>query len=234
VIHCDSDDWVDVDMYEKLYAVANGQQADIVCCGFEVNSEIGVLSKAEYGRSDFFSPISFNISPLTGSTVNKLVRRSIITRNNIRFPENIGWGEDFCVAISCLLLAVKTVCIEECPYHYRMNESSITHTLCRKKVLELIGVAGYVEDFLITHNLLQECEFQLKYLKFQLKAPFLMFPEVRDIKRWNSLFSECNSQIFQYPSPLYIRLVAKLIVMGLPKCAQLILILKDIYQKIKR
>lgn len=234
VIHCDSDDWVDVDMYEKLYAVANGQQADIVCCGFEVNSEIGVLSKAEYGRSDFFSPISFNISPLTGSTVNKLVRRSIITRNNIRFPENIGWGEDFCVAIPCLLLSKKTICIEHCPYHYWMNESSITHTLSSKKVEDLVGVAGYVEDFLIAHNLMQEYEFQLNYLKFQVKAPYLVFSEVRNVERWNSLFPESNCQIFQYPSSFYLRVVAKIIVLGFPRCAKFVLALKDTYQKLMR
>lgn len=234
VIHCDSDDWVDVDMYERLYVVASEQQADIVCCGFEINSESGVLSKAEYGRSDFFSPISFDISPLTGSTVNKLVRRSIITQNNIRFPENIGWGEDFCVAISCLLLSAKTVCVEECPYHYWMNESSITHTLSCNKVEELIGVAGLVEEFLNAHNLLQEYEFQLNYLKFQVKAPYLMFPEVRDIARWDSLFPECNSQISNYPSSFYLRIVAKMIVLGFPRCAKMVLALKDMYQKLKR
>lgn len=234
VIHCDSDDWVDLDMYERLYAVACEQQADIVCCGFEINTDKRILNKAEYGRSDFFNPINFDISPLTGSTVNKLVRRHIINHNNIRFPDNIGWGEDFCVAISCLLLSSKTICVEDCPYHYWMNESSITHTLSNKKVEELVGVAGYVEDFLNAHDLKQKYEYQLNYLKFQVKAPYLMFSEVRNVERWNSLFPESNCQILQYPSSFYLRIVAKMIVLGFPRCAKMVLALKDMYQKLKR
>lgn len=234
VIHCDSDDWMDVDMYERLYAVACDQQADVVCCGFKIDSESGVIGKSKYDRLDFFNSITFDIGPLCGSVWNKLIRRSIITQNNIRFPEYIGWGEDFCVAIPCLLLSKKTICIEHYPYHYWMNESSITHTLSCKKVEDLVGVAGYVEDFLIAHNLMQEYEFQLNYLKFQVKAPYLVFSEVRNVERWNSLFPESNCQIFQYPSSFYLRVVAKIIVFGFPRCAKFVLALKDTYQELMR
>ena len=34
VIHCDSDDWVDKDMYERLYRKAQETDADIVGCNF--------------------------------------------------------------------------------------------------------------------------------------------------------------------------------------------------------
>lgn len=234
VIHCDSDDWVDVDMYEKLYTVANQQQADIVCCGFEINSEAGVLSKAEYGQSDFFSPISFNISPLTGSTVDKLVRRSIITQNNIRFPENIGWGEDFCVALSCLLLSSKTVCISDCPYHYWQNETSITHTLSKRKARELIEVADYVQSFLYKNKLMNQYDFQFNYLKFQVKAPFLMFKEIRDLREWRIVYPESNMHIWDYPVPIYLRIAAKLTVRRLYLLADIVLRARDIVSSIIR
>jgi glycosyltransferase involved in cell wall biosynthesis len=234
VIHCDSDDWVEREMYNVMYETAVREDADVVCCGFTVDYSDGKVQSVRYTNVGEMKEVSFNIAPLTGSVWNKLVRRSMLVDAGVSFPQNINWGEDFCVAISSLLLSNKTVCVEESLYHYCMNGASITHTLSSKKVEELIEVAAYVEGFLNAHNLLQDYEFQLNYLKFQLKAPFLMFSEIRNITRWNSLFPESNSQIFHYPFPLYLRIAAKLIVMGLSKCAQLVLVIKDIYQKKKK
>ena len=34
LIHCDADDWVEADMYESLLAVADREDADVVCSSF--------------------------------------------------------------------------------------------------------------------------------------------------------------------------------------------------------
>ena len=33
IIHCDSDDWVDKDLYATMYKKAAKENADVVCCG---------------------------------------------------------------------------------------------------------------------------------------------------------------------------------------------------------
>ena len=37
VIHCDSDDWVEKNMYETLYCEGKKSNADVVCCGFYID-----------------------------------------------------------------------------------------------------------------------------------------------------------------------------------------------------
>lgn len=40
VIYCDGDDWVDPDMYEKLYIKAREDNADIVMCDYYEENEV--------------------------------------------------------------------------------------------------------------------------------------------------------------------------------------------------
>ncbi len=42
IIHCDSDDWIDDDLYEKLYLKAIEEKSDIVLCDF-IREESGNL-----------------------------------------------------------------------------------------------------------------------------------------------------------------------------------------------
>ena len=41
IIHCDSDDWVDIDLYEKLYNKAEETGADITICDFQCEYNSG-------------------------------------------------------------------------------------------------------------------------------------------------------------------------------------------------
>ena len=47
VIHCDSDDWVDTDMYRAMYEKAKEEDADVVLCGFVRSDGERILSKQD-------------------------------------------------------------------------------------------------------------------------------------------------------------------------------------------
>jgi len=227
VVHCDSDDWVDLTMYERMYAVAQAEDADVVCCGYEMVGKSGRIFVETFNRADYFDFVVFNISPLTGSLCLKIVRRERLLAAGIRFPENIGWGEDFCVSVSGLLLSRKTVCMKEIFYHYWLNEDSITHTLTEKKITELIGIGRYMEAFLKKTGNDEKYGFQLNYLKFQIKLPLLAQKKFRDIPRWKSIYPECHPDVWKYDSPLSLKLMAWLISRNLDWLAYLGLTLRD-------
>ncbi len=234
VIHCDSDDWIDPNMYESLFKEAIKNDADVVCCGYYVEEHNKTVDKKYYQRTDFFSPLLFDVSPLTGSLCNKLVRRELISKNNIVFPKGINWGEDFCFAISVLISSHKTVCLSDCFYHYCQNEASITNTPSINKIKELTKVADVVEQFLQKKDKTSVCENQINYLKFQLKSCLLRSSEVRNIELWRSLFPECHKDIFSYPYSTYMKIAAKLAAYHVDFGSYLILKLHDIYQIMRR
>ena len=225
VIHCDADDWAEKDMYESLYIAAHGNNADIACCGFYVDTpdgkELARLPGTEYH-------LEFNISPIYGSLWSKMIRREVITRNGIGFYENINWGEDFMVSIQSQLLANKIVVVNRPIYHYVQNTHSITHSLTRGKCIELIQCGYKMEQFLSEHGFLESYAFELNYLKFQLKQYLIIIPEIYSPSEWKKYFPECHQDIMKYKVPLYLRVSSWLIAHHLTPVASMILSLRSL------
>lgn len=227
VIHCDSDDWVDLDMYKTMYDTAIREGADVVCCGYMIEYSDGRKQKCYVEEKTLCRKVRFNISPTTGSLVNKIVRLQNLRDVNVHFPQDTNWGEDFCVSIAGLLLSRKTICLPNCYYHYWQNVESITHTISRERCLELLRVAGHVDEFLQQIGKRDEYEYELNYLKFQCKSRFLLDKSVRDIKFWLQTFPDCHKNIMSYPSALYFRVVSWMVVHHLNWIALPILKLRD-------
>ena len=233
VIHCDSDDWIEPQMYETLYNTAQQEHADVVCCGFTIDFSDGKSRNVTYSQAGVVSLIQFNLAPLTGSLVNKLVRRSMLLDAGISFPESINWGEDFYVSICGQLMASKVYRIQDCFYHYYQQSDSITHTITRKRGLELLGIGKAIQDFLKRQNLLDKYFYQLNYLKFQLKSSFLRRKEIRDLRLWKNTYPECHNDIMKYSNANYIKIAAWLVAHNLPCVAIVILKTYDIYNKFR-
>lgn len=227
VIHCDSDDWVELDMYESMYNTAIIEDADVVCCGYSVEYANGRKQDVLCNKENLCSKVVFNLAPQTGSLCSKIVRLSNLRNANVSFPQDTNWGEDFCVSIAGLVLSKKTVVLDSCFYHYWQNTDSITHTISKTKCLELTKVPQHVEEFLLSAGLLQKYKHQLNYLKFQSKAVLLRDKGVRDIKLWKSIYPECHYDIFSYRYPLYFKIASWFISHNMTAVAKPILLLKD-------
>lgn len=229
IIHCDSDDWADLDMYESAYKAAVNNDADVVRMGFITEYSNGNSHESRFPSENYFDDLKFNISPPTGSVGGGLVRSSLLRENGIKFPLDTNWGEDFCVSISALLVSRKTICLLTCPYHYWQNIESITHTVSKERALELSKIGGHVERFLRSKGLYGKYEYQLNYLKFQVKSMLLIAKSARDVSLWLETYPECHNHIRQYPAPLYQKITAFLLLgKGTRWIGVLILKLRDL------
>ena len=120
IIVCDSDDWVELDMYERLYNAAKETCADIVMCG--------AIAEYSDGRSvpfqKWFKHLDFegHMKELFGTGYNnswiRLVKRSIFTDNNIYYEKGVDMGEDCFILYKLLLTKPKLAQIDAKLYHY--------------------------------------------------------------------------------------------------------------------
>lgn len=227
IIHCDSDDWVDLDMYKTMYDIAIRENADEVCCGYVIEYSDGRIQECLVDEKRFCGKINFNLAPTTGSLVNKIVRLKNLRDAHVHFPIDTNWGEDFCVSIAGLLLSRKTVCIPDCFYHYWQNVDSITHTISRERCMQLLRVAAHVDDLLQQIDKKEEYQHELNYLKFQCKSRFLRDRSIRDIAFWKYTFPECHKEILSYPGSIYFKIASWLVVNHLTWLAMPILKLRD-------
>lgn len=233
IIHCDSDDWPESDMYEVLYQKAKDEKAEVVYCDYYVE----YASHREYVAfpdSSIKRP-SFNIAPIEGAVWNKLIKYDLIQRIGVKFLENVGLGEDFAFVTPCCVKASETAVVHKPLYHYnQQNAGSITHNYTKERFLQVISLAKYIDELFQEKGLSQDFAFEINYLKFQAKSFFLMYPEVRDISFWKETFPECDEYIMHYGSPLYLRLAAWLISNRMSCVANIILRLRDTLSKRNR
>lgn len=200
VIHTDSDDWVDLDMYERLYQKAKETDADIVGCNFRHEfSDVQYDFHQQYAES-----MDENISRLINGRIfpslcTSLTRRSLIENNGITFPVGLNMGEDLFFNLQLYLHAKKIVSIDWAPYHYRHTEESSCVQRTRKSIDSDIAIAGQIEKLMRESNLYKRFSQDIEYRKFYSKIPLLQdLNNNANYQEWLSIFPETNKHVWLY------------------------------------
>lgn len=125
-IHCDPDDWVEPEMLQKMYLIAEKEDADVVMCDFMMHSPKGTYHKSQ-------QPVSLSpedilrgiIGPeLQGSMCNRLIRHSLYKKYGIHYFEGINYCEDNLIWMQLYQHDIKTSYIGEAFYHYEWGEGN--------------------------------------------------------------------------------------------------------------
>lgn len=205
VVFCDADDRVEPQMYAEMLAEAERTGADIVCCGFIVEGASGNSIKSF--KSSTFPPL--NEAPLDTlhfSMCNKIVRRSLITQNDLHFFPDIDCWEDLGMMARILAVTDSTSIIDKAYYHYRRAAGeSITTSRMERVLADHLLMADALSDWFHGKFGNRYDKFA-NYLKFTAKIK-LMRRGTRDVERWKATFPETNRHIMSYKNiPLYYRL----------------------------
>lgn len=124
----DSDDWVEPSMYEKLYNKAIAYDCDIVSCEYkrvyDEETPMGPTgAKDRYYIIEDESSRKVILLSGIGSGVTKIIKKSLIQDNHIRFPEHLAY-EDNLFGYLLLFYVKKIYIIAEFLYHYFANMQS--------------------------------------------------------------------------------------------------------------
>ena len=137
----DSDDWIELNMYEKLYSYIKQENADIVQCSYqevyneEVNNQkIKEEIKLISGKDSLYNLYGEN----HGKTVvvwNKIYKRELF--NDIRFPKG-KYHEDEFTTYKLLYKANKIVDLNLPLVYYRQRDGSIMNSKFNIKRLDAL------------------------------------------------------------------------------------------------
>ena len=216
IIHCDSDDWVDVTMYEKMYNKAIEEGSDIVVCDF--------------CRTDGENKNSINIGAHTTdvkifilnclfqkdhwSLCNKLFKGTDYYKD-IHYPTG-ALGEDMVLCLQLLNKCNSMSYVKESLYYYYFNPTSITKKRtvdsCIKNFYTLKDNTDFISQFIS-----QELPFNKRTKKhaiayLRMVNSFSLLP-VKHIPQYKQLWktnSQCmgvsfffNSKISLYNKVVY-------------------------------
>lgn len=131
----DSDDWIEPQMYERLYENILRYGCDVVDCRSVINALCGIQYEREDIGNSFVSfersimeggahwIDAFCIGEYGGGIYTGLYRRSIIIDNDVFFPEHLKYEDNYWIFI--MELYVKSwYHMSDNLYHYRENSGS--------------------------------------------------------------------------------------------------------------
>jgi glycosyltransferase involved in cell wall biosynthesis len=195
VFHCDSDDWMERDAIEKMYRMAQTEEADIVWMDWYLSFEKNERYMRQQGKETPLDCIKAMLSGnLKYNVWNKLVRRSIYVDNRITFPDGFGLGEDMTM-IKTFAFARKVCYLPEALYHYiRMNMSAFTQTPSESHLEQVLHNASHIIAFL-QERYGEELNEELQFFKLNIKLPFLITGDKNSYRRWLEWYPEANGYI---------------------------------------
>ena len=215
---CDSDDWVEPNMYEKLVEAAEVQDADVVGCGFWEHSIVGItehtFSHRDDSREIILSPYFFG--GIYGALWNKLIRKDFFDFASQDLWKGLSMWEDSCILIPLRLRSSKTIFLDGCLYHYNVNANSMTTKFSMKKVNDAIEATRRLERYFHTEGLAGEASSLINYLKIASKEVLLRFPKRENVERWKGVFPEVKWQVMYYPHWNFFLKIRALLVSFLP------------------
>lgn len=202
IIHCDSDDWVMIDAYQKMYDCSNKYGYDILIADYVEHNGEDVIRQVHQELGE--NPLSTIIGkPVLCSLFNKLVRRSVIS-NEIYYPTN-HMQEDNVLCIQMFYYANSIGYLnEQNPvYAYYINPNSISHEEGEfahiKRCTQAMANTQIVCRFAKDKGFYKQYEKEFLSLKFNVRGFLmpLMKQNNRYWNRWISCFPELNWRIFE-------------------------------------
>ena len=200
VISCDSDDWVDSDYYELMYKKALQENADVVVGGFQEHfkrkNKIQSYTVLGTGK-DILS--QWGKEPIHMSLCNKLIKREILSRQNILPYKLINMWEDNGLMHRVLYYSENVVSVSNCGYHYnRINASSITNSYTRSAINQMIACANLLEDFYDTRPDASRYESTRDILKYLARIN-LVTDNLTDFELYKLTFPETDRILEEVP-----------------------------------
>ena len=166
----DSDDWIDLDFYEKLYSAAKKYDADIAACGIKRLRSYKwkyhlKIEKEEFTEDNNRKFVLCDV-PEKCYVWNKIYRTSEIKKYNLGFEPDT-YFEDRMFTCQVLVNMKKLVVVPEIYYNYWTNSNSIVKTKSDKKQRDFDYTNKKMMDFLKEHNINLDHHFS-EYKKYKL------------------------------------------------------------------
>ena len=201
VIHCDSDDWVDSDMYKIMYNEAITKKSDLVICDYQtvdnVNNVLQVYPGCLHTDKTKFLVDCF-CGQSSWSLCNKLFKKDLY--ENIELYPTFSCGEDMVITFQ-LLFSANLISYVNIPfYNYYSNPNSITRSTTQSIILKrfndsvanLLCLDAYLSKRMDSRNY-ANCIVYLKYKQKCLLRPFLYDDSLYTL--WKNTFPEINVRV---------------------------------------
>ena len=174
----DSDDYVEKDIYEKMYEVAKNENSDMVECDFyweypnKTKKDIGVIYSGQNEMLENVRVVAWN----------KLIKREILEISKIQFPKGYRY-EDVEFTYKLIPYLSKVSFVKEPLIHYIQRQNSISNSQ-NERTKEIFDVLEHVLEFYKEKNIYEKYKNELEYTytRYLLCSSLLRMVKIDDKK----------------------------------------------------
>lgn len=203
IIHCDSDDWIDQNMYKEMYEEAVSKNLDYVWCKFYRCYSNRKEIDEQYCENNQLSIYRALLTgKLLGTIWNRLVKREICLDHNIIWGQS-NFAEDLVLVFQYTNISKKIEYLDKPLYFYNQNEESITSVGMNRGKMQkgfdnFFPNANIILHYLMFLNLDNVLNNEIVYFKKFVKS-YIPIETVSDCKLWSSCYKEINFSILFNP-----------------------------------
>lgn len=174
----DSDDYVELNMFEEMYNKAEQEKSDMVECDFIW--EYPYKQKIDTGK--IYNNKKEALIYARVVAWNKLIKRETLEKSGVRFPKGLRY-EDAEFFYKLLPTLRKISFVKKPMVHYMQRENSIISTQ-NEKVKEIFKIWENILEFYKENNLFNKYknEIEYTYTRFLLCSSLLRIVKVQDKK----------------------------------------------------
>ena len=174
----DSDDYVELDMYEEMYNLAQKEQSDMVECDFiweypnKSKQDIGTIYEGKKEMLEKVRVVAWN----------KLIKRTLLEQAQISFPKGYRYEDvEFTYKLIPYLQKIsflKMPCI-----HYMQRQGSISNSQ-NERTKEIFDILEHVIAFYKEKGLYDQYKTELEYIytRYLLCSSLLRMTKIQDKK----------------------------------------------------
>ena len=176
VAFLDSDDYVEKDMYEKMYEIAKKENSDMVECDFyweyhdKKKIDTGVIY---YGQNEMVEKVRV-------VAWNKLIKREILDKTKIEFPKGLRY-EDVEFTYKLVPFLNKVSFLKKPCVHYVQRDGSISNTQNERNE-EIFDVLEHVIEFYKENDIYDKFKNELEYVyvRYAFCSSLLRIVKIQD------------------------------------------------------
>lgn len=208
----DSDDWIELDMYEKLYENAKFYDSDMVMCPAHRFDDVTHELKYDspYFTLEYFDKTFDNCVFAPDQTKdfffdilvtpwNKIYKSEFLEETGVKFPEGLDF-DDNPFFFEIYLKASKVSLVRDFLYFYRINRSGSFITSANERFFDIVEMFDLTEDILLKTG--NQDTYMTVFSNLRISATLWRYDQVDE--KYKAKFFEIIKENFKKMNPVCI------------------------------
>lgn len=192
----DSDDFIETDMYERLYNAISNNSADVAYCNYYFKGKVCKQPDISYGKEGFFR--QYLLSPISPMWLT-LAKADLYDQYKLLFPIENVIGEDLLITCKLFYHANRCAYVNYPGYYYTEDINSLSRNYTREKSICLLNNIIELNSFFAKTELHDFLKAELAYIILSAKSFYLFMdknPKIwYDTAEWTNDYILTNKLI---------------------------------------